>query len=347
MNDTRKTHVTEAQKSVAGPDAAGARLTRRRFMEVMAGALCMSILPGCAPEARPITIGMHIWPGYELTPMAKRMGWLDEKWVKLAQTGSATESLQLLKQGRIDGAGLTLDEVLLARESGIPLSIILVCDISAGADQFLARPEIRTLADIRGRRIGVEDGALGALMLHQVLQAARLNPGDIVQVSLSPDKHVDAWENGRIDAAVTYEPAASQLMELGANKLFDTSHIPELIVDVLAVRSSLLDSAHADALRHLVASHLRALDFLKTHKDDVSYQLAPRFKLPADRVMDAFKGLVLPDLKNNIRLLATSNPPMLDSAKTVADTMLEAGILHKDADLHDLIRPEFLPKEAS
>jgi len=313
-------------------------------MALMGGLACAPLFSGCTFKTLPITIGLHIWPGYEPSPLARNMGWLDETLVKLVQTSSATDSLKLLEQGKIDGAGLTLDEVLRARENGIPLSIVLVCDISAGADQFLAHPELKTLADIKGRRVGVEDGALGALMLHQVLQAAGIKIEDIKPVSLTIDQHARAWKRGEIDAIVTYEPAASQILEMGAIRLFDSRSIPDLIVDVLAIRSTLLDYAHSNALRKLVAAHLKGLRYLNTNVDDAAYQLAPRFKLPPEQVMSTFRGLVLPDLENNIRLLATPTPALLKSAGVIANTLRKAGILHKPTALNGLLRPEFLPK---
>lgn len=322
-------------------------LSRRRFMMLMGGMGCACLLDGCIGKAEPIRIGMHVWPGYEPLPLARNMGWLDESLVQIVETGSATDCLEELKQGKIDGAGLTLDEVLRARENGIPLSIVLVCDISAGADQFLTRPDIQSLADIKGLRVGVEDGALGALMLYQVLQAAKLGIADIKPVSLTVDLQPTAWKRGEIDAAVTYEPSASKIMELGARRLFDSSSIPDIIVDVLAIRTSIINRAHKQALQHLVAAHLKGLEYLNTSVDDATYQLAPRLKLPPEKVMNTFKGLVLPDFNNNIRLLATAKPALQGSAKIIADTMLQAGILHQPADLDGLLHPEFLPRKES
>lgn len=320
--------------------------TRRQFL-LIAGALgCLSILPACTKKSLPITIGMHIWPGYEPTPLAKTLGWLDDKLVNLVQTNSATESMQLLEQGKIDGAGLTLDEVLRARDNGISLSVILVCDISAGADMLLAKPQIKTLAGIKGVRIGVEEGALGALMLQEILQKANLEPKDVKPVSLTIDKHVSAWKRGEVDAIITYEPAAGQIIEMGGKKLFNSSQIPDLIFDVIAVRTSKLDSAHAEALQNLTHAHLKALKYINSNPDAASYQMATHFKLPPEQVMSAFKGLVLADLENNIRLISTASPAMQKSAAVIADTMQKSEILHYSPDLNGLLRPEYLVNEA-
>ena len=314
-------------------------------MTVVSALVCVMLLPACSSKAKPVTVGLHIWPGYEPAPLARSLGWLDDKLVKLVQTNSATESITLLEQGKIDGAGLTLDEVLRAKEIGIPLSVLLAFDISAGADMLLAKPKIKNLASLKGARIGVEEGALGALMLHEVLLTAGLVPDNIKTVSLTIDQHVEAWRHNEVDAIVTYEPAASEIIKLGGKKLFNSSQIPDLIFDVLAVRTSLLNNAHTEALQHLVLTHLKALKYINTNPDAASYQMATHFKLPPDQVMSAFKGLVLPDLDNNIRLLSTSSPAMIKSAAAIAEILQKAGILHHKADLAGLLRPEFLPDE--
>lgn len=318
--------------------------SRRRFLALVGASACIPLLPGCIKKNQSLTIGVHVWPGYEPLSLASSLGWLDENLIKLVQTKSATDSIKHLEQGELDGAGLTLDEVLRVREMGIPLSVVLVCDVSAGADQFLVRPDIKTLADIKGRRIAVEEGALGALMLYQVLQAGHLKQQDIITVPLSAEQHADAWRHGKIDAAVTYEPASVEIAGMGGERLFDSSQCPDLIVDVFAIRSDILNYAHSDALHHFVNAHLKALNYLQRNVDDATYRMAPRFQLPPEQVMATFKGMVLPDLDNNIRMLDSSQASLLNSARIIADIMFEAGILHQPAELSGLIHAEYLPQ---
>jgi len=315
------------------------------FRALLTGIACTVLLSACTPQPQPISISIHVWPGYEPLALAHAIGWLDEKQVKLIQVPAFSDTIKLFEEGKVDAAGLTLDEVLHLREKGIPVSVILVCDISAGADMLLARSDIKTLHEIKGHRIAVEDGALGALMQYQVLQAAGLKLEQITPVAIPIDKQVNAWKQGKIDAAISYEPASSELMQLGGKKLFDSRQIPNLIFDVIAVRTSVLDEAHSAALRHLVATHLKGLKHINTNPDDATYRMAPRFKLPPEQVMSTFKGLVLPDLDNNIRLLNSATPAMLKSAETVAGIMHKANILHQQANLNGLLRPEYLPRQ--
>lgn len=319
-------------------------LARREFIIMMGGVACLPFIPGCSyQQQRPIRIATHMWPGYEPLSLAKSLGWLDSGQVSLIETESFTDSIRLLEEGRVDASGLTLDEVLRIRESGTKLSVVLICDVSAGADVLVVRQNIKTLGALKGLRIGVEDGALGALMLHQVLQVAKLDKEDVNIVSVSVDKQADAWRRNEIDAAISFEPGYSELIKLGGKVLFDSRQIPELIFDVIAVRTEVLTDDYDDALHHLVAMHLKALEYINKNPEDAAYRMASRFKLSPDQVMATFKGLLLPNLSNNIRLLKTEPPAVQKSAMAVADAMHKAGILKKPLDLVDLVHAEYLP----
>lgn len=301
-------------------------------------------LVGCR-GGEPVAIASHVWPGYEPMFLARAMGWLDPKQVRLVETASATGSVKALVEGRVDGAALTLDEVLRVRGKGIPLTVVMVFDVSAGADVVLARPPIKQLADLKGKRVGYESGATGALMVTEALRRAKLSLADVQPVELTVDNHVSAWKSGRMDTIVTYEPSSSQLRGLGAVNVFDSREIPNTIVDVLAVRSDRLGLAHGAAIRHLVAAHLQALNHFRRNPQDAAYRMAPRLGLPAARVGETFRGLVATDADYNLSLLGGDAPPLRQTATKLSALMVEQHLLgHKDA-LDALITSDYLPHD--
>lgn len=314
----------------------------------MGSALALaSAVPGCGrDEGKPIAIAAHVWVGYEPLFLACREGWLDARQVRLIETASATESLQALSEGRVDGAALTLDETLKARETGLPLSVVMVFNISAGADMLVARPGIKQLASLKGQRIGFEPSSVGELLLAEVLRAGSLTPQDVQRVPLGVDKHREAWQLQQIDAAITYEPVATQLLALGAVKLFDSRQIPNTIVDVLALRREVLDSAHEGAVRHVIAAHFRALDHLRRNPQDAAYRMAGHLNLPAAEVLKAFKGLLIPDASNNMRLLAGTTPALLASARKLSGIMVKGHFLAQEDTLAALVRADYLPSDS-
>lgn len=316
------------------------RMTRRSFLASL-GAVALA---GCGLKTdRQLSVASHVWPAYELMFLAKSEGWLDGTLVSLLETNSASDSLQALEQGRVAGAALTLDEVLSARSRGIPLAVVMVFDISLGADMLIARAGIDKLSDLKGRLIGVEQDAVGGLMLANLLRVAGLDKHDVRLLPLTIDRQFDVWMQNGMDAVVTYEPVASKLLARGGIKLFDSRQIPNTIVDVLAIRGDRLDGAHQAAVRNLLAGYFQALNHFNHNPYDAAFRMAERLRLPADGVLSAYKGLLLPDADSNHRLLTGNPPELLGTARRVASFMVESGLLPKNSSLDGLLRPEFLP----
>lgn len=319
-------------------------ITRRQLILLMGTLPFLLLAIGCVRMSeKPVKISVHTWPGYETLFLARSEGWLDNSKVSLIEAGSASTSIELLRAGKVDGAALTLDEVFRARAEGIPLTVIMIFDISAGADMVVVRPEILRLADLKGRTIGYEPQAVGALMLSQLLKAAGLEPTNVKLVQLTIDQHLTAWQERRVDACITYMPVARQLQALGAVNLFDSRRLPDMISDVLVVRRDVLDRQHASAIQHLVESHFTALRHLLQNPQDAAYRMARHMRLPAHEVLLAFKGLILPNAANNRRLLAGPAPQLLTPAQHLSAIMVEQGLLRRDDSLAELISADYLP----
>jgi NitT/TauT family transport system substrate-binding protein len=323
------------------------RHSRRHFLAALAAAALAGTAAGCARPSRSIIVAAGVWLGYEPLFLAKRLGWLDPGLVQLAEVPSNSSSLRALAAGLVQAAALTLDEVLRARSDGLPVRIVLVLDSSAGADMLLARPGITALGDLKGRRIGVEQGTNAALLLAMALRQGGLAAGEVTPVALTIGEHLDAWRNDRVDALVTYEPAAGQLLAAGARRLFDRRQMPDTIVDVLAVRSDLITPEHGDALRHAVTAHFRAAETLRRQPETTAALMAEHLGMPAVQVQAAYGGLVLPDLARNQRLLGGADPLLLQTVRSVGEFMLQAGLLVRPVALQDLVTAEFLPEAQS
>ena len=321
---------------------------RRALLQLGWPALALLAGPGCAPPpVGPLRIGAHPWLGYELMHLARHRQYIAGDAVRLVEIPTASASLRALAAGTLEGAGLTLDEVLSARARGLPLRVVAVFDVSNGADMLIGAPDVPSLAALRGRRIGVEQSATGALMLDAALAKAGLAVSDVRPVPLAFNQHAQALTEHRVDAVVTFEPACSHLLRAGARRLFSSAEVPGLIVDVLAVRAEALQT-HADALRSLVAGVFRArADWLQAPAA-LAPLLAPRLRLSPAEVVQAFDGLNLPDLAANRQWLDGDPPALQRSAARTAAVMQRAGLLAADADpagtaVDALADPRYLP----
>lgn len=307
---------------------------------------CVLAVPACALLLdKPIAIAAHVWLGYAPMFLARDEGWLNTKQVRLVQTHNATASIQALIDGEVDGAALTLDEALKVRSMGLPVSVVMVFNVSAGADMLLADASIKNLSDLKGKRIGYESSSVGEVMLIKILQIAHLTKNEVLLVPINVDQHSQAWRNKQIDAVITYEPVATVLLTQGVHKLFDTRQAPNMVIDVLVMRNDALNFRYATAIRHLISAHFRALHHLSHNPHDAAYRIAAHLGLGVQQVLGAYKGLQLPDAVNNHHLLAGEEPLLLNSARSLAALMFEHQLIKQPNNLSSLIRNEYLPRD--
>ncbi len=319
---------------------------KRRLFLTALGALGLSaLISGCWRATPPLRIASNPWVGYEFMFLARHEGWISPQDAVLVEAGSATGALDLLASGKADGAALTLDEMLRAREQGLPLMAVLVFDISMGADVLLVKQGVETLAQLKGKRIGFEQSAVGALMLHKALEAAGLQAGDVQVVPATVDRHIEVWRSGKVDALITFEPISSRLLAEDARRLFDSSRIPDTIFDVLAVTPTVAKHYH-EALHQLVAAHFRGLTAFHKNPYDTAYRMAERFKLSPKEVIAAYKGLEMPNASRNHKFLHGENSVIVNAARELGVIMAQAGLLKNSRiDLSHLVSSDFIPRE--
>jgi NitT/TauT family transport system substrate-binding protein len=306
-------------------------------------------LAGCAPwlagcgEAQPLRVGIHPWVGYETLFLAREFKWLSPS-VQLQPMQEVSATSVALQAGDIDAGCLTLDEVLRLRSLGAPVTVGLVFDVSAGADMVVASAAIKRPVDLAGKRIGVEPGALGSLMLQGLLKQAQLSKSAVNVVELPFDQQIAAWRNRSVDAIICFEPNATMLQRDGAQRIFDSRQLPDTILDVLAVRSDRGDRLNG-SLRVLLQGHFKGLGHLQANRQDAIYRIAARQHLTPKEVQQALAGVVMPTLEANRQYLAPVNNRLDDAAKRVSGLMVQGGLLPREDSQAGLSTGVWLPRD--
>jgi len=301
------------------------------------------LLSGCNPFAEPepvIRIGTNVWPGYESLYLARDLGYYQESPIRLVELNSASDVIHAIRNGTLDAAALTLDEALSLLQDGIRLKLILVMDFSDGGDVLLAKPYVKSLQDLHGRRIVVENSAVGAVLLDGALQAANLSPSDIFITSCTVDEQARCYQQA--DAVVTFDPVKSQLLKLGAKPLFDSSQIPDRIVDVLVVLEETAQS-NPESLKQLLNGYFKAQHYLTTNPDDAAKRMAPRMGIQANEVLATFDGFSIPTLQQNRKLLESNHAGIENIADDLAQLMRRKKLLRETVDTAGFAESKFLP----
>ena len=122
--------------------------------------------------------------------------------------------------GEIDIAASALDAAVAGRASGVP--IYVVAGFAKGGANIVARPDlhIKSIADLKGKKVGVARGGAQELLLAAELAKHHLTwsdqPGKDVQIFFMPFADLNqALMQKNIDAMCQSEPQSSQAINKG------------------------------------------------------------------------------------------------------------------------------------
>ncbi|AJE22737.1 ABC transporter substrate-binding protein [Azotobacter chroococcum] len=301
-------------------------------MRILLLALIPLALLACKMEPDPIRIGGSRWPGHAPLYLADELQWLEPAGLRLVEYPNASGVLRGFRNGLLDAALLTLDEALTLQSSGLDLEILLVTDLSAGADVLYARPPILAPADLRGRRVGVESSALGAFFLSRILDRTGLRPDELSVVSLPIHEQAAALGAGRVDALVSFASQGPTLEALGARRIFDSRELPGEIIDVLVVDRR---RVAAGQRRRLKSLWYEALHLWQASPDCAGPALAQRLGLGAQTLQDSLAGLLAGDPALNRQMLADGR--LLRSIERLNRYMVEHRLLSRPARPRELL----------
>lgn len=294
-------------------------------------------LVACGELPRPpLTVGVNAWVGYDPLVLARERGLADARRVKMIELSSHAESFRHFRNGLLDAMAITLDQALELADQGVPLRIVAVLDESAGADMVMAHRSVRRAADLKGQRVALEDSALNRLLLQRLLALAGLTEDDVSVVTLEASQHLAALQSGRVVAAVSYEPLASQMREAGFVSLFDTRQMPGEIVDVLVVRPSAL-AERPDDVDALLRAWSAGLASYKADPASAAAVLAPGTGLSVDQYQLAQAGLHYFTPQESLDQLL-GQPALLQlGGQRLADSLLAMQLLRQPVDWAELI----------
>ncbi len=154
---------------------------------------------------------------------------------------SEEERFARLQSGEWDVLATTLDGFARRSDPSIG-AITTVIDESAGADKLVARPEIGTINDLRGKRIAFSQGSVGEFFLYYTLSLAGLSTADVTLVpSPTVAAAVEAYTSGQADAVSAWEPDVLAAEQQGGNVLIASDKL-RAILDVLVTSRNAINT---------------------------------------------------------------------------------------------------------
>lgn len=309
-------------------------------LRLVLGSLAVLFASACSEVAHgPLRVGVEPWVGFDPLVLAQDRRVVDPAVVRIVELGSGSETARNLRNGLVEAAALTLGEALRLAEEGLALKIVAVLDVSHGADAILVDPSIRDSADLRGKRIALEESAVAAMLLDRVLADGGLDAGDVQVLHAEASYHESALRSGRANAVVTYEPMKSRLVASGYGVVYDSRRMPDEVVDVLVVRAEVL-AARVQAVDTLVSAWAAGLAELRAAPARAATLLSSGIELTPEEYLAALDGIRFVDLADSVDMLSGQPAPLARRGARLADTLLRLGLIRTPPDWATLLAPE-------
>ena len=296
-------------------------------------AALMLLLPACSEgPQQALRMGSSPWPGYEPWYLARDIGLLDQNKVQLFELPSADITMESFRNRSTDLARLTLDETLELVQDGTKLRIVQILDISNGADAVLAKPEIKKLADLRGKRIAIVNIPLGLYLLNRMLEKAGITRDEVEVFPMSESKHVEFYQQGLADVVITFDPVKTKLEALGMHVIFDSSKIPNEIIDLLVVHEDVY-MTRQDEICAITQQWDKALTYMRNNKKAAHERISKRLRISEEAFEKSLAGLILASKDINHKMLAGDSPDLVPIANRLAEIMLHEKQLTERVDI--------------
>ena len=261
--------------------------------------------------AEPLTIGYSDWPGWVAWQVAIDKGWFREANIDVKfEWFDYSASMDAFTAGKIDAVFMTNGDTLVTGAGGGRSKMILITDYSNGNDMIIAKPGIKTLNDLKGKKVSVEVGLVEHLLLRNGMKKAGMKAGDIDIVNAKTNEMPQMLASPDISAVGAWEPIAGQARKAvpGSKAIYTSADEPGLIYDVLAVNPASIKEHRAE-WQKVVKIWNKVVAYIedpKTQPDAVKIMAARSGVSPAE-YLPLLKGTKLLTLEEGKKVYIKAN----------------------------------------
>jgi NitT/TauT family transport system substrate-binding protein len=311
---------------------------------LMASAAVFATLVATAAAA-PLKIGYSDWPGWVAWEVAIQKGWFKEAGVDVDfEWFEYVPSMEAFAAGKIDAVCVTNGDALVTGATGAPSKAILINDFSNGNDMIVAQPGIKSVKDLKGKKVGVEVGFVGHLLLLKALEANGMTEADVELVNVPTDETAKALASGDVAAIAAWQPNSGQALKAvpGSTAIYSSADVPGLIYDVLAVNPASLSERPEDWAK-VVKVWNRVAAFVNdpATQDEAVEIMAARVNLPAEEYKPLLKGtkILSPDEAKKAFTKGDGLDSIYGSSKLVDKFNVDNKVYEKPQPIDDYFDP--------
>lgn len=263
-------------------------MKRREFLKLSLGTAAVAALSGRAQAEISVK---EIRIGYQkngVLVIARQQSILEKHFkpqgieVKWVEFSSGPPMMEAMNVGSIDYGAVGDSPPVFAQAAGAAIVYAAGQPITNGQGILVPQNSaIRSIADLRGKRIGFTKGSSAHNIVVQTLEKAGLTYADITPVYLTPPDAGPAFANGSIDAWSIWDPyfAIGETKQNG-RVLVNASDITKSNGFYIANREFARN--HGPVLQQIIDVTTSAAKWAEAHREEVARSLSAITGIPLD-----------------------------------------------------------------
>ena len=295
---------------------------------------------------KPIKISLNQWPGYAFVFIAEKKGFFEKNKVKveLVFDKEYAKSEENYKNGEVDGVLEVFADTIFHDSEGLKSKAVYVTDYSDSGDVIIGKSEYNSLADLKGKKIGIDGiNSFSHMFVLTALEKAGVKESEIQIENVPAQDVLTALEEGRIVAGHTWEPTKSAALAKGYKQLGKAGDIPGLITDVLVFNDKIIKERPED-IQAIIKSMNEAKEFLDENPEEAIKIMAEKEEMSEEEMESGIKGAHQLNLDENIVAMKESEETtsLYSSGRIIVDFYIKRGQLSIIPDFNEIIEPRFV-----
>ncbi len=316
---------------------------RRTFLKrslgaaAAAAAVSTAVVPVAFAQGSARTLRIGNQKGY--LNLLKGRGTLEKRLAPLNVSVNWTEfaagpvQLEALNVGSIDFGDVGEAPPIFAQAAGAPLVYVAATVTRPQSEAVLVPPQsaIRSVKDLKGKRIALNKGSNVHYFLVKLLRQHGLQYSDVNPVFLAPADARAAFERSSVDAWVIWDPFfAAAEKSLGARVIADASGV--VGNRAFYFSSQTYAAKNPDVIRILIEELDKVDQWGKQNKDQLASELAQLWGVPKPVV-----DVVVARQQYGTEPITRA---ILAGQQQIADTFLDLGLIPKRIDVSKAAPPD-------
>jgi NitT/TauT family transport system substrate-binding protein len=239
--------------------------SRRKFLSALGALPVAAAFPRrvlAQASSGTLKIGLHKAMIY--TPAILVRDRLKNLKVELVYFSAPSDVVTALVSNSIDVAYTGLTIAAIARSKGQPITVVANAGEKGSAIMVRSENPAKSLADLKGKKIGTQPGGIQDVLLREELKKANLGPNDVELLRLTYAEMPLTLARGGVDAYSGNEPSSTQAVRDGYARVLAYPYdnpVGGINGGILTTDSAV--SGRADMVQEMVAAHAKAANDLQ------------------------------------------------------------------------------------